>query len=103
MVESECPCHNFLFCFPSGNRNVPIDETDRQRPIGSRSAPRGLLIVTLKPSVEHELIRWVLGESGHIEVLYPEDMRRKVAEAALKIWQRNSSLSVSSEFSMEAR
>jgi len=33
----------------------------------------------------------------------PKDLRRKVAEAALKIWQRNSSLSVSSEFSMEAR
>ena len=50
----------------------------------------GSLIVTLKPSVEHELIRWVLGESGHIEVLYPEDLRRKVAEAAQKIWQKNS-------------
>ena len=34
----------------------------------------GSLIVTLKPSVEHELIRWVLGESGHIEVLYPENL-----------------------------
>lgn len=50
----------------------------------------GSLIVTLKSSIEHELIRWVLGESGHIEVLYPEDLRRKVAEAAMKIWQRNS-------------
>jgi len=63
----------------------------------------GSLIVALKPSVEHELIRWVLGESGHIEVLYPEDLRRKVAEAAQKIWQRNSGSPVSFEFSMEAR
>lgn len=36
----------------------------------------GSLIVTLKPSVEHELIRWVLGESGQMEVLYPEELRR---------------------------
>jgi len=63
----------------------------------------GSLIVTLKPSVEHELISWVLGESGHIEILYPEDLRRKVTEAAMKIWQRNSSSSVSSEFSIEAK
>jgi len=38
-----------------------------------------------------------------IEVLYPEDLRRKVADAAMKIWQRNSRSSVSSEFSMEVR
>jgi len=45
----------------------------------------------------------VPGESGHIEMLYPEEQRRKAAEAAMKIRQRNSSPSVLPEFSMEAK
>lgn len=35
----------------------------------------GSLIIILKPSFEHEIIRWVLGEGGHIEVLHPESLR----------------------------
>jgi len=44
-----------------------------------------------------------LRKSGHIEVLYSEDLRRNVTETAMKIWQRNSTPSVSFEFSLEAR
>ena len=50
----------------------------------------GSLIVTLQPSVEHEVIKWILGEAGHIEVLQPLALRRKVANAAKKILERNS-------------
>ncbi len=50
----------------------------------------GSLIVTLRPAFEHEVIRWILGEAGHIEVLYPPELRRKVAEAGRKISERNS-------------
>lgn len=50
----------------------------------------GSLIVTLRPAFEHEVIRWVLGEAGHIEVLYPPELRRKVAEAGKKIMELNS-------------
>lgn len=50
----------------------------------------GSLIVTLRPSFEHEVLRWVLGEAGHIEVLYPPELRQKVAEAGKRIFERNS-------------
>ena len=50
----------------------------------------GSLIITLKPAFEHEVIRWVLGEAGHIEVLYPSELRQKVAEAGKKIAAKNS-------------
>ena len=49
----------------------------------------GSLIVTLKPAFEHDVIRWVLGESGKIEVLAPPELRAKVAAAGQRIWQRN--------------
>ena len=50
----------------------------------------GSLIITLRPAVEHEVIRWVLGEGGHIEVLYPPELRQKVAEAGKRIVAKNS-------------
>ena len=49
----------------------------------------GSLIITLKPAFEHEVIRWILGESGKIEVLEPVSLREKVAEAGRLIWERN--------------
>lgn len=50
----------------------------------------GSLIITLKPTFEHDAIRWILGESGHIEVLEPASLRAKVAAAGKKIMERNS-------------
>ena len=50
----------------------------------------GSLIVTLKPAFQHDVIRWVLGESGKIEVLDPPELREKVAAAGKKIWERNT-------------
>lgn len=49
----------------------------------------GSLIVTLKPAIEHEVIRWILGESGKIEVLEPDSLREKIAAAGKLIWERN--------------
>ena len=49
----------------------------------------GSLIITLKPAFEHEVIRWILGESGKIEVLGPVSLREKVAAAGKLIWERN--------------
>ena len=50
----------------------------------------GSLIIVLKPAVEHDVIRWVLGEGGKIEVLEPVSLREKVAAAGKLIWERNS-------------
>ncbi|MBR5839603.1 MAG: WYL domain-containing protein, partial [Victivallales bacterium] len=50
----------------------------------------GSLIVALRPSIEHEVIKWILGEAGHIEVLQPIELRRKVADAAKRILEKNS-------------
>ncbi len=49
----------------------------------------GSLIVTLKPSFEHDVIRWVLGESGKIEVLYPQSLRKKIASVGKLIWEKH--------------
>ena len=49
----------------------------------------GSLIITLKPAVEHEVIRWILGESGKIKVLEPDSLRKKVAAAGKLIWEQN--------------
>lgn len=50
----------------------------------------GSLIVTLRPAFEHDVIRWVLGEGGNIRVLYPDDLREKVALAGKRIQEANS-------------
>lgn len=50
----------------------------------------GSVLVALPPAVEHEAMRWILGEEGRIEVLHPPELREKVAEAARRILERNS-------------
>lgn len=51
----------------------------------------GDLLVTLGPAIEHEVIRWVLGEAGRIKVLNPPELRAKIAEAGKRIWETNLS------------
>ena len=48
------------------------------------------LIITLNPSIEHEVIRWILAEAGRIQVLEPASLRRKIREAGKSIYTRNS-------------
>ncbi|MDD3020561.1 MAG: WYL domain-containing protein [Alphaproteobacteria bacterium] len=50
----------------------------------------GDLIITLGPAIEHEVIRWILGESGKIEVLSPIELRSKIAASGKKIMEINS-------------
>lgn len=49
----------------------------------------GKLLVELAPAVEHDVIRWVLGEAGKIRVLEPDSLRKKVAESGKKIVEAN--------------
>jgi len=50
----------------------------------------GSLVVTLNPTVEHDVIRWILAEAGRIQVLEPQSLRKKIAEAGREITRRNS-------------
>ena len=50
----------------------------------------GSIILTLNPTVEHEVMRWILGEAGRIQVLEPQSLREKVAAAGREITARNS-------------
>ncbi len=50
----------------------------------------GSLVVTLNPTVEHDVIRWILAEAGRIQVLEPQSLRVKIAEAGREIAARNS-------------
>lgn len=49
----------------------------------------GSLIVTLEPSVEHDVIKWILAEAGRIRVLEPAWLRQKVAQAGKAIMDNN--------------
>ena len=48
------------------------------------------LIVTLNPTVEHEVIRWILAEAGRIQVLEPRSLREKIRDAGKNIYMQNS-------------
>jgi predicted DNA-binding transcriptional regulator YafY len=50
----------------------------------------GNLLVELAPAIEHEVVRWVLGEAGKIQVLEPAYLRKKIASSAQKTLQVNS-------------
>ncbi|MDD3119131.1 MAG: WYL domain-containing protein, partial [Victivallales bacterium] len=45
----------------------------------------GSLQVGLPPSTEYDVIRWVLGESGKVQLLEPQWLREKIIAAAQKI------------------
>jgi len=52
--------------------------------------PDDSLIVTLNPSIEHEVIRWILAEAGRIQVLEPASLRKKIRDAGKNIFEKNS-------------
>ncbi len=52
--------------------------------------PDGSLILALNPTVEHEVVRWILAEAGRIQVLEPPSLRKKIAAAGREIARRNS-------------
>ena len=65
---------------------------EQQELFKSRIEPQqdGSLIITLNPVVEHDLVRWILGEAGHIQVLEPQSLRERIAEAGREITRQNS-------------
>lgn len=48
------------------------------------------LIVSLNPTIEHEVIRWILAEAGRIQVLEPASLRKKIHDAGRNIFEKNS-------------
>ena len=50
----------------------------------------GSLIVKLAPAIEHDVIKWILGEGGKVQVLEPDWLRDKVVKAAENIISANS-------------
>jgi predicted DNA-binding transcriptional regulator YafY len=52
--------------------------------------PDDSLVITLNPAIEHEVMRWILGEGGRIQVLEPDWLRKKVADAGKLILEKNS-------------
>lgn len=49
--------------------------------------PDGNVIIELQPAIEHEVIRWVLGEAGRIRVLAPDSLPRNRCN-----WDQNFSI-----------
>ena len=52
--------------------------------------PDDSLIVTLNPTIEMDVIRWVLAEGGRVQVLEPAWLRQKIFEAGKKIMEMNN-------------
>lgn len=50
----------------------------------------GSLILGLRPTVEHDVMRWILAEAGRVQVLEPAWLREKVAAAGRAIAENNS-------------
>ena len=48
------------------------------------------LIVSLNPTIEHEVIRWILAEAGRIQVLEPASLRKKIFETGKNISEKNA-------------
>lgn len=65
---------------------------EQQKVFKSNIEPQedGSLIAMLNPTIEHEVIRWILAEGGRIQVLEPKPLRDKIAEAGREITRRNS-------------
>ena len=50
----------------------------------------GSLILGLRPTVEHDVMRWILAEAGRVQVLEPAWLCEKVAAAGRAIAENNS-------------
>jgi predicted DNA-binding transcriptional regulator YafY len=50
----------------------------------------GCLLVTMKAHFEGEVVSWLLGWGAKVEVLEPESLKRRLADAAKKIYEKYS-------------
>ena len=64
-------------------------EQRKAKKLGITPQEDGSLIVVLPPSLEHEAIRWILGEGGNVEVLEPQWLREKICIQAKKTAEIN--------------
>jgi len=85
---------NGLFSFPKfdnivlhGDAEVAFYfyEQEKAQKFRLTAQPDGGVLVRLPPSTEYDVIRWVLGESGKVQVLEPAWLKDKVVAAAEKI------------------
>lgn len=67
-----------------------LKEQQKARKYKMETQDDGSVILTMKPEAEISVLRWVLSEGGKIEVLYPDELRRKVAQAGGRLFKTNS-------------
>jgi predicted DNA-binding transcriptional regulator YafY len=75
-------CHSSIAYYlyeQQSSKNFKIEEQEN-----------GDLILELAPAIEHEAIKWILGEAGKIRVLEPESLKQKIARAGECLMKANS-------------
>lgn len=77
-----------LRCEPS--MATTLQEQQKVRKYKMEYQEDGFVVLTMKPEDENAVLRWVLSEGGKIEVIYPPELRQKVAEAGEKLLKTNS-------------
>ena len=76
-----------LRCEPS--MATALQEQQKVRKYKMEYQEDGFVVLTMKPEDENAVLRWVLSEGGKIEVIYPLELRQKVAEAGKKLLEKN--------------
>lgn len=76
-----------LRCEPS--MAITLQEQQKVRKYKMEYQEDGFVVLTMKPEDENAVLRWVLSEGGKIEVIYPPELRQKVAEAGKKLFEKN--------------
>ena len=68
---------------------ITLQEQQKVRKHKMEYQKDGFVVLTMKPEDENAVLRWVLSEGGKIEVIYPPELRKKVAEAGKKLLEKN--------------
>lgn len=76
-----------LRCEPS--MAITLQEQQKVRKYKMEYQKDGFVVLTMKPEDENAVLRWVLSEGGKIEVIYPPELRKKIAEAGKKLLEKN--------------
>lgn len=66
-----------------------LHEQQKKRKYQIEKQSDGSLIVTMPAMIEHELIRFILGEAGLVTVLEPTELRQKISQLAKEIHEKN--------------
>ena len=68
---------------------ITLQEQQKVRKYKMEYQEDGFVVLTMKPEDENAVLRWVLSEGGKIEVIYPPELRKKVAESGKKLLEKN--------------